>query len=292
MRPVRALDKRAGMLSLFQTLRVRSLARPDKMFDLNVADEVPVTLTFNGLFPYGVMMMTPEDLEDFVFGYCLTEQIVDAPTQIRSVAVAEKDDGLAVDISISGEALAKLIRRRPRIQTGHSSCGLCGSDAVPACDAIGAPVLSSGPMIPIRAVHRALRELGEWQTLNTATRMVHAAAWADRDGRILMIREDVGRHNALDKLIGARARGAARAGEGFCVLTSRYSFEMALKTLRAGIAIVIAISAPTYRACRLAETMNQTLVAIARRDEQVLFCGRERIMSSESGEMPDNILLG
>ncbi|MBB2206550.1 formate dehydrogenase accessory sulfurtransferase FdhD [Gluconacetobacter takamatsuzukensis] len=265
------------MSSLFHQLPVTSLGRPDRVFALNVADEVPVRLTFNGIFPYGVMMMTPADLEDFAFGYCLTEQIVEAAAQIRSVAVREEDDGLSMDIAITGDALAALIRRSPRTRTGHSSCGICGSDDVPACDAVGAPVLGAGPMIPIRAVHRALNELGAWQKLNAATRMVHAAGWADREGRIVMIREDVGRHNALDKLIGARARGD-EAGEGFCLLTSRYSFEMALKTLRSGIAVVVAISAPTYRACRLAETMNQTLVAIARRDEQVLFCGRERLV--------------
>lgn len=266
------------MPTLFHRLRVTSLGQPDRAFDLNVADEVPVRLVFNGIFSYGVMMMTPEDLEDFAFGYCLTEQIVGTSAQIRSVVVVETDDGLTVDVSIAGDALTSLIRRGPRAQTGHSSCGICGSDAVPSCDAIGAPVLGPGPVVSIEAVQLALNALGEWQTLNAATRMVHAAAWADRDGRILMIREDVGRHNALDKLIGARVRGAEGMGEGFCLLTSRYSFEMALKTLRSGIAIVVAVSAPTYRACRLAETMKQTLIAIARRDGQVLFCGGERLV--------------
>ncbi|GBQ22626.1 formate dehydrogenase accessory sulfurtransferase FdhD [Gluconacetobacter sacchari] len=265
------------MSVLFQPLRVTALGRPDEAFDLNVADEVPVRLTFNGIFPYGVMMMTPDDLEDFAVGYCLTERIVGTPAQIRSVVVGAADDGLTIDVAIAGEALSALIRRRPRVQTGHSGCGICGSDEIPSGEGVGVPALPAGPVIAIAAVHRALDEVGTWQTLNAATRMVHAAAWADRDGRIVTIREDIGRHNALDKLIGARVR-AGDGGEGFCLLTSRYSFEMAVKTLRAGMAIVVAISAPTYRACRLAEEMNQTLVAIARRDGQVLFCGRERLV--------------
>lgn len=266
------------MFPLFHQVPVARLDQPERVFELNIAEEVPVRLVFNGMFAHGIMMMTPDGLEDFAYGYCLTEQIVGSIGQIRSVMVSREDDGLLLDISITGEALSALIRRSPRARTGHSSCGICGSDEVPSPEAAGIAALGAGPFISTDAVRRALDELGEWQALNAVTRMVHAAAWADCTGRIRMIREDVGRHNALDKLIGVRARdGGMQAG--LCVLTSRYSYEMALKTLRAGIAIVVAVSAPTYRACRLARMGNQTLIAIARRDGQMLFCGGERLVA-------------
>ncbi|KAB8123052.1 formate dehydrogenase accessory sulfurtransferase FdhD [Komagataeibacter medellinensis] len=265
------------MPDLFYPLDVSSLSRPNEKFNLNVAEEVPVSLLFNGIFPYGTMMMTPADLKDFAYGYCITEQIIDGVADIRSVNIAEADDGLTLDIFIKGKALTQLMRRNVRMQAGHSSCGICGSESVPEYNAVAATPLGEGAHLSVAAIRNALHELRQWQTLNAATRMVHAAAWADKNGNIHMIREDVGRHNALDKLIGARACHLEVFHEGFCLLTSRYSFEMALKTVRAGIAIVVAISAPTYRAFQTAETMNQTLIAIARRDEQTLFCGGKRL---------------
>ncbi|GCE81983.1 formate dehydrogenase accessory sulfurtransferase FdhD [Komagataeibacter diospyri] len=265
------------MSALFYPLDVSALSRPDEKFSLNVAEEVPVGLMFNGIFPYGTMMMTPADLKDFAYGYCITEQVVSSVADIRSVNVVEAEDGLTLDIFIKGRALTQLMRRNVRMQTGHSSCGICGSETVPAYDAVAATPLGDGPCLSVAAIRRALHELRRWQTLNAATRMVHAAAWADNNGSIHTIREDVGRHNALDKLIGARACDLDVFHEGFCLLTSRYSFEMALKTVRAGIAVVVAISAPTYRAFLTAEKMNQTLVAIARQDEQTLFCGGKRL---------------
>lgn len=264
--------------ALFHVIKVTPLGLPEANFSLNIADEVPISLTFNGIFPYGVMMMTPDHLEDFAYGFCLTEEIIQSAEQIRSVAITHTDDGLAVDITIAGNCLTALLRRRPRAQTGHTSCGICGSEAVPSVEMTKDCALPLAHTITIDALRRALNDLDAWQKLNAVTRMVHAAAWADADGHIQMIREDVGRHTALDKLIGARLRDGLTTQNGVCLLTSRYSFEMALKTLRAGIAIVAAVSAPTYRAYRLAEKMNQTLVAIARRDRQIVFCGGERII--------------
>ena len=272
------MPKATVMSDLFYQLDVSTLSRPDEKFSLNVAEEVPVSLIFNGIFPYGTMMMTPADLNDFAYGYCITEQIVGSVADIRSVNVVTAEDGLTLDIFIKGRALTQLMRRNVRIQTGHSSCGICGSETVPEHDAVAAVPLEDGPSLSVTAIRNALHELRKWQTLNAATRMVHAAAWADHNGNIHMIREDVGRHNALDKLIGARACNPEVFHEGFCLLTSRYSFEMALKTVRAGIAVVVAISAPTYRAFLTAEKMNQTLIAIARADEQTLFCGGKRLI--------------
>lgn len=263
---------------LFETLEVTALDSPDAPVALNVADEVPVRLVFNDIFPHGTMMLTPDDLEDFAFGYCLTEQIVQGVEQIRSVRVVDEGDGLALHIVITGERLALLLRRRPRAQTGHSSCGLCGSDDVPTPEDVGCAPLAWGGEIAAEAVRDALHALEACQTLNAATRMVHGAAWADSQGRILLIREDIGRHNALDKLIGALMRAHARPSAGICVLTSRYSFEMALKTVRAGMEMVVAVSAPTGRALQLAESMNQTVIAIARPHRQFVFCGGQRLV--------------
>lgn len=265
------------MHELFHELTVTSLDHPDESIVLNVADEVPVRLLFNGIFPYGVMMMTPDHLEDFVFGFCLTEEIVRSAAQIRSVVMTAGDDGPTLDVRIDGECLTKLLRRRPRAQTGHSSCGICGIDDVPSLHTAETTRFPEACTITTPAVHRALGDLDQWQELNARTHMVHAAAWADRDGRIQLIREDVGRHNALDKLIGARMRDSSITVDGICLLTSRYSFEMALKTVRAGMDVVVAVSAPTYRAFQLAEGMQQTLIAIARRDRQIIFCGEKRV---------------
>ncbi|MFT8876321.1 MAG: formate dehydrogenase accessory sulfurtransferase FdhD [Gluconobacter potus] len=263
--------------ALFQTVKVAPLGVPEAAFLLNIADEVPIRLIFNGIFPYGVMMMTPEHLEDFAYGFCLTEEIIQSAEQIRCITITHTDNGPAMDITIAGNCLTALLRRRPRAQTGHTSCGICGSEAVPSVETVEDCALPLAHTITIDALRRALNDLDVWQELNAVTRMVHAAAWADVNGQIQIIREDVGRHNALDKLIGARLRDDSTVQTGFCLLTSRYSFEMALKSLRAGIAIVVAVSAPTYRAYNFAQKMNQTLIAIARRDRQIVFCGGERI---------------
>ncbi|MDG6093875.1 formate dehydrogenase accessory sulfurtransferase FdhD [Acetobacter sp. AN02] len=265
------------MTALFYGLDVVPLGSPDEGTVLNVADEVPVRLRFNGIFPYGTMMMSPDQVEDFAYGFCLTEGIAGSAEDIRSVVVTQLQDGCDLDVTVSGACLAALLRRAPRAQTGHTGCGICGTDEIPAVETPDIPVLPRGDGITVEAIRRGLRDLESRQVLNAATRMVHAAAWADREGRIELIREDVGRHNALDKLIGARIRAGQTGSEGFCLLTSRYSYEMVLKTLRAGMAVVVAVSAPTYRAFRLAERGGQTLIAIARRDRQFLFCGGDRI---------------
>ncbi|GBR05217.1 formate dehydrogenase accessory sulfurtransferase FdhD [Acetobacter oeni] len=267
------------MSGKFHTRLVTSLGRPEERVPLNIADEVPVRLVFNDIFPYGMMMMTPGDVEDFAFGYCLTEGILDRSDQIRSVEVSDGDDGLTLNVVIAGECLTKLLGRRPRAQTGHSSCGICGSDDIPAVDTPGKQPFPLTARIAPDAIRRALHDLDHWQELNARTRMVHGAAWASIDGQIHLIREDVGRHNALDKLIGARMRGGALAEGGICLLTSRYSYEMALKTTRAAMDTVVAVSAPTDRALRMAEQMNQTLIAIARHNRQFVFCGGARLIS-------------
>lgn len=268
------------MTPLFQSRMATLLTRPEEEVALNIADEVPVRLVFDGIVPHGVMMMTPDHLMDFAHGYCLTEQIITNKKQIRSVSVLDDENGLTLDVTISGDRLSVLLRRRPRAQTGHSSCGLCGTDDVPSVDSVEEAPFPINATIAPTAILRALHDLEKWQTLNATTRMVHGAAWADQNGEILLIREDIGRHNALDKLIGAWMCDDRLCENGFCLLTSRYSYEMALKTVRAGMATVVAVSAPTDRALRLARKTNQTLIAIARPDRQFVFCGAARLRIS------------
>jgi len=262
---------------LFHIRKVSTLKHTHEQMYLHVADEVPVTVFFNDIFSYGVIMMTPDHLVDFAFGYCLTEQIVDSADQIHSVSAIDSKDGLTINITIAGNSLSTLLRRKPRVQTGHSSCGICGSGDVPEVNVVGQSSFPVRETIPRAAIYRALCELVHWQKLNAITHMVHGAAWADLDGQISLIREDVGRHNALDKLIGAQMRKKTLRKEGICLLTSRYSYEMALKTSRAGMNTVVSVSAPTDRALQLAEMMNQTLIAIARHDRQFVFCGEQRL---------------
>lgn len=266
------------MIPLFQTRKVTVLGRADEAVDLNVAEEVPVRLVFGGIFPHGMMMMTPDHLTDFAFGYCLTERIVESAQQIQAVSVSKDEDGLTLDVTIAGDRLSMLLRRRPHAHTGHSSCGICGSAEVPSVKAAGQTPFPLEPPIAPAAIRRVLHDLDRWQELNARTRMVHGAAWANAEGQILLIREDIGRHNALDKLIGARMRDGTLSEPGICLLTSRYSYEMALKTACAGMNTVVAVSAPTDRALRLAETMNQTLIAIARHDRQFVFCGAQHLV--------------
>ncbi|GAN54064.1 formate dehydrogenase accessory sulfurtransferase FdhD [Tanticharoenia sakaeratensis] len=243
----------------------------------DIAEEIPVNIVFNELYPYAVMMASPCDLEDFARGFALTERIVMTPDSIRDVSVRPAEDGVELHVRIDGADLSRLMQRGRRAMTGRTGCGICGVDRIEAREH-ALPQVAADVRVRLGAVRRALDDLAEHQSLNARTHMVHAAAWASQMGRIELVREDVGRHNALDKLIGARLRTGAGFTDGFCVLTSRYSFEMAEKTAIAGMAVVVAISAPTARALRVAAETGQTVLAIARPDGQVLFGGAERIV--------------
>ncbi|AQS87740.1 formate dehydrogenase accessory protein FdhD [Neoasaia chiangmaiensis NBRC 101099] len=242
-----------------------------------VAEETPISLVFNELHPYAVMMATPADLEDFARGFALTERIVSRPQNVRDTRVQSVADGLELHVQIDGQDFSRLLQRGRRAITGRTGCGICGIDRIETLDH-PRTILPAGQPIAIAAIRRALGNLGDHQPLNAETRMVHAAAWADPQGDIILTREDVGRHNALDKLIGAGIASSLDFTDGFCLLTSRYSFEMAEKTAIAGMRIVAAVSAPTARALRVAESAGQTVLAIARSDNQTVFCGAERIL--------------
>ena len=228
-----------------------------------VAVESPVNLVFGGV-PFAVMMATPADLEDFAYGFCLTEGIVERVADIRAVEVERTPDGLRLNVALASERLAAHLARG-RAMSGRTGCGICGIADLASLPKPRAAPKRATPVAPA-AIGAALRALEARQPLNDATRAVHAAAWCDREGTILCVREDVGRHNALDKAIGAMARAGADPLQGFFVITSRCSFEMVAKAAAFGAQTLVALSAPTSLALERARDCGVTLVAVARRD--------------------------
>lgn len=248
----------------------------ERAMDL-VAEEVPVALSYNGV-SYAVMLATPHDLEDFAAGFSLSEAIVEAIDELHDLQITRREDGIAVDIAIPPARFFKL-RERRRNLTGRTGCGICGTESLAQAIRRPLPVSSTLSVSP-EAIHRALAELGRLQTLNSATGAVHAAAWASAAGAVSVLREDVGRHNALDKLIGALAWKRSGFAEGFAVITSRASYEMVQKAATVGIAFVAAISAPTGLAIRLARETGVTLVGFARHHNHVIYAHSQRIQDT------------
>jgi FdhD protein len=245
-----------------------------------IAEEIPVALVYNGR-PHVVMMATPRDLDDFALGFSLSEAIVGAADELEVVATQTLLEGIEVRLRIP-DARADALETRHRNLTGRTSCGLCGAQALE--DAVRLPPhVGAGPAIDADILHRTLAQLHDRQPLNVATGATHAAAWARLDGDVALIREDVGRHNALDKLIGAMAKSNARVDEGFLVVTSRASYEMVQKSATFGIALLAAISAPTALAIHLAEETGVTLIGFARPEGHVVYANPERIMRAAEG---------
>ncbi|MEZ0472516.1 formate dehydrogenase accessory sulfurtransferase FdhD [Luteimonas salinilitoris] len=252
----------------------RHRGQGERRYDDHVAEEVPVAFVYNDR-PFAVMMATPADLEDFALGFALSEGIVADTREARIESVEHLLEGVEIRLHIPGHRARALDHRR-RSLSGRSGCGICGSELLEAALRRPEPV-GPGVTIAERALYAALRGLREGQALNARTGATHAAGWADADGRILLLREDVGRHNALDKLIGAMARGGHDPQAGFAVVTSRASYEMAMKAAGAGIALLAAISAPTALAISLAERANLTLIGFARDDGYAVYTHPRRI---------------
>jgi FdhD protein len=237
----------------------------------HVAVEVPVNLVY-GTIPYAVMMASPDDLQDFAAGFSLTEGLIRDVREIRSIAVRPEDEGIIVDVTLEPGPFRRHLARR-RTLSGRTACGTCGIETIAEL-----PRAESGlrrrNAISADAILASLLLLEERQPLNALTRSVHAAAWCDLRGRIVAVREDVGRHNALDKLIGAVLRAGGDPADGFILITSRASFEMVEKAAAFGTGTLVSISAPTSYAVARAEALGLTLVSIARRDGAVVFAGR------------------
>jgi FdhD protein len=210
------------------------------------------------------MMTTPQDLRDFAVGFSLSEGVIGSPADIDSLDIVRLDDGVELRMWLSRPKADRLRERRRQI-AGPTGCGLCGIESI--AEAMRpAAVVTPGLQFSPEQIMAAMRSLPSRQKLNVETRAVHAAAfWNARSG-IVALREDVGRHNALDKLSGALAHGSIEAGEGIILLTSRVSVEMVQKSAAIGASVMVSISAPTALAVRMADAAGITLAAIARAD--------------------------
>lgn len=239
-----------------------------------VAAEVPVAFAFNGA-DHLVMLATPADLDDFAYGFCLTEGIIERRDEIAAVAAHELGTGLRLDIRIP-ETRAAALKDRARHLAGRTGCGLCGISSIEQV-LRSLPDIEAPVPFPAAAIAAAQAALGERQALNRVTGAVHAAAFADHAGTLLYVREDVGRHNALDKLIGALTRAGVDPASGFALVTSRLSLEMAQKTIAAKIPLLAAISAPTSLAIALAKAAGLTLAAFVREKGFTLYTHADRV---------------
>ena len=244
-----------------------------------IPSEVPVNLVYGGI-PFAVMMATPSNLEDFAMGFSLTEGVIQEPEDIRGIRVESAENGLRLAIELKPNRLHEHLARK-RALSGRTGCGVCGIDDLKALPQARAPE-GRAPVIALSAIRSALLRLDREQALNALTRAVHAAAWADLDGTILCVREDVGRHNALDKLIGAVCRAGIEPNSGFVLVTSRCSFELVEKVAAFGARTLVAISAPTALGVERARLLDITLIGIARRDSVTVFHGVERIVHGSS----------
>lgn len=235
---------------------------------------MPVALVYHGV-PHVVMLATPADLEDFAVGFTLSEGLVDRPDEIRAVEVEHGEGVSDVRVTVAWERFSDLLQRRRNL-TGRTGCGLCGAET--RDDAIReiAPV-GPGPSVTNTELHSAIEELTSRQPINEMTGSVHAAAWVIPGRGIQWVREDVGRHNALDKAIGAVVRSGGDFSAGFMLVTSRASFEMVQKSAAVGISFLAAFSAPTALAVRLAQKSGLTLVAFARPDRHVVYAHPHRL---------------
>ena len=240
----------------------------------SIPEETAVALTYNG-GTYAVMMATPRDLKDFAVGFNVSEGIVSSAAEIRSLEVLPLDDGVELRMWLS-EPKADHLRERRRRIAGPTGCGLCGIESI--AEAMRpAAVIRCGRQFSPEQIMLAMLSLPSRQKLNSETRAVHAAAfWSDISG-IVAVREDVGRHNALDKLSGALARTSVVASEGIILLTSRVSVEMVQKSAAIGASVRVSVSAPTALAVRMADAAGITLAAIARADGFEVFTHSQRI---------------
>ena len=239
-----------------------------------VAEEMPVALVYHEV-PHVVMLATPADLEDYAVGFTLSEGLVARTDEIRGVEVLPGEASFDVKVTVAWERFSQLIQRRRNL-AGRTGCGLCGAetaeDAIREC-----PSVPAGVTITAEELHVAIAELSVRQPINARTGSVHAAAWVVPGTGIQLVREDVGRHNALDKTIGALARSGADFSAGYMLITSRASYEMVQKCATVGIALLVALSAPTAFAVRLAQRCGLTLVAFARADQHVVYAHPQRL---------------
>ncbi|WZB72678.1 formate dehydrogenase accessory sulfurtransferase FdhD [Achromobacter xylosoxidans] len=223
------------------------------------------------------MLATPADLEDFALGFSLSEGIIDSAADVRGIDVAPQCDGIVVQLEISSACEARLKSRRRAIEAAPAAACAAWKPCLKCCGTV--PPVAAGAPLRAQAVLAAMRDMRARQRLHDLTGATHAAGWAGADGTIALLREDVGRHNALDKLVGALARHGLAAASGMVLVSSRASFEMVQKTAAAGVPVLAAVSAPTALAVRLAQEANITLLGFLRNDDATLYAHPERILS-------------
>jgi FdhD protein len=240
-----------------------------------IAEETPVAIVYNGI-PHVVMMTTPQDLEDFALGFSITEELIGSPADLEHVEVVRYSQGIEIQAQVT-KACEEVIAGRSRRLTGRTGCGICGADSVSMVLKQLHPV-QGDVVIGAGTIRNALDSLASRQALNAEAGAVHAAGWAGVDGAIRMVREDVGRHNALDKLIGGLLKTGIDPTTGFVVVTSRASFEMVQKTTVLGAPLLAAISGPTGLAVRVAQQAGLTLVGFARGGGHTVYTHPRRLV--------------
>lgn len=243
-----------------------------------IAEEVPVALEYNGI-SHAVMLATPADLEDFALGFSLSEGLIASPRDIYDIEVDTRPDGIAVGLRIATEAFVRLKGRR-RALAGRTGCGLCGTESLSEVMRPPARVRTEAAF-QSSALHAAFSRLHDQQALLAHTGATHAAAWMRADGKLALLREDVGRHNALDKLIGALTRSGEDPATGAILVTSRASYEMVMKAASAGVGVLAAISGPTALAVRLADEAGLTLAGFVRQGRHTVYTHARRILHDE-----------
>lgn len=240
-----------------------------------VAEEVPVALEYNGI-AHVVMLASPVALEDFALGFSLSEGIIESPRELLELELEATPEGVRAQMRLTAERFAQLKRRRRSFE-GRTGCGLCGVERLGQVRR-PLPPLELALRLELQHIAAAMDQLDQMQALRELTGATHAAAWLPCDGPgPTLLREDVGRHNALDKLIGALARARIDPARGAALLTSRASFEMVQKAAAAGIGVVVARAAPTALAVRCAQELGMTLAGFARRGRLVVYAHGQRL---------------
>jgi FdhD protein len=267
---------RAPIANVPRTLVARDGAVSNGTRD--IPEETAVSFTY-GSATFAVMMATPQDIEDFAIGFSLTEGIVQRAEEITSIEIVPHAQGIEARMALGRSRSDQLESRRRRL-AGPAGCGLCGIESLEAA-VRPARAVNANLQLRSETIFLAVASLREHQSLNAATRAVHAAGfWSTDEGRFVAVREDVGRHNALDKLAGALAREGIDAEDGLIVLSSRLSIELVQKTAAIGCPMLVAVSAPTNYALRAADAAGLTLVAIARDNSFEVFTHARRIETS------------
>ena len=238
-----------------------------------IAEETPIALVYNGV-PHVVVMATPANLEDLALGFSLSEGVIESAAELGGIEIVPEKTGYSVYLSVPTERVA-IIEQRRRNMTARTGCGVCGAETIEQAmrdvPEVAAPKVAVRQQVTRQALAGAMKQLPSLQTLNAATGATHAAAWANLDGQLQLVREDVGRHNALDKLIGALAAGGIDTAQGFAVITSRASYEMVQKAAMAGIGLLAAVSAPTALAVRIAHEAGVTLAGFVRGERCMVY---------------------